>query len=89
MYKVKCPECKNVRKVKTKKTWMIGEPPYSKICKSCTQLGKNKTKKHRLKLSASMVKADTSRLQEFLINILILQIVNKFKYNVIPQVVLK
>jgi len=62
LYQIQCPKCKNVREVKAKKPWMIGNEPYSKICKSCCQKGKVKTKEHKLKLSKSAHAAQTEEL---------------------------
>lgn len=43
---------------------MQGEAPYSKICKSCCQIGKEKTEEHRLKLSISVSLAQTDELRQ-------------------------
>jgi hypothetical protein len=51
---VLCPTCGQSRTVKAKKPWMVGEQPYKKICKSCCQVGKQKTDEHRAKLSQSV-----------------------------------
>lgn len=39
-----------------------GEQPYSKICKACCQIGKEKTEEHKAKLSASVKAAQTEEL---------------------------
>jgi len=54
MYEIKCPVCGQKRSVRAKKPWMSGEPPFSKICKSCCQKGKEKTPEWRSKLSESI-----------------------------------
>ncbi len=64
MYEVKCPECGDCRNVKAKKPWMKGEAPYSKICKKCCQLGKEKTEEHKQKLSESVAAAQTDELRK-------------------------
>lgn len=56
MYQVKCPECGGDRSVQARKSWMVGSPPFLKICKACCQKGKEKTHECRLKISASMKK---------------------------------
>lgn len=43
MFDIQCPKCNLKRQVRAKKSWMIGEPPFLKICKSCSQKGKEKT----------------------------------------------
>lgn len=62
MFKVKCPECNETRSVKAKKPWMKGEQPYLKICKSCCQVGKEKSEEHKEKLSQSVKAAQTEEL---------------------------
>lgn len=51
MHEVICSQCKQTRVVKAKKTWMIGEPPYEKVCKSCCQTGKKLSEETISKLS--------------------------------------
>lgn len=62
MFRILCDQCNTERTVQAKKPWMIGEEPYIKICKSCCQLGKEKTQDHRDKLSASVKAAQTDEL---------------------------
>ena len=54
MYQIKCPDCGEGRTVKAKKKWMKNEPPFLKICKSCCQIGKEKTPECRAKLSEAI-----------------------------------
>ncbi len=62
MHEVKCPECGQSRFVKAKKPWMTGTSPYSKICKSCCQIGKQKSDEHKAKLSESAKAAQTDEI---------------------------
>lgn len=62
MFQVVCPECGNERQVQAKKKWMEGNAPYSKICKSCCQAGKEKTEEHKAKLSESVKALQTEEV---------------------------
>jgi len=62
MFEVKCPECDHVRKVSAKKPWMKGQQPFIKICKSCCQVGKEKSEEHKAKLSESAKNAQTPEI---------------------------
>jgi hypothetical protein len=64
MFEVKCPQCNNLRLVKAKKPWMQGDAPYSKICKICCQVGKEKTKEHCHKLSVSAKAHQTDEVRK-------------------------
>ncbi len=64
MFEIKCPECGNIREVRAKKPWMTGEQPFIKICKSCCQLGKEKSEEHKAKLSISASLAQTDELRQ-------------------------
>jgi predicted RNA-binding Zn-ribbon protein involved in translation (DUF1610 family) len=64
MYQVQCPKCGNIRIVKSKKSWMIGRSPFIKECKSCCQVGKEKTEEHRKKLSESTKSLQTEELRQ-------------------------
>lgn len=64
MFQVVCPECGDARQVKAKKPWMVGEPPYQKICKRCCQLGKEKSEEHKAKLSESVKALQTDQLRQ-------------------------
>lgn len=61
---VRCPNCGQRRTVKAKKPWMTGEQPYEKICKSCCQIGKQKTDEHKAKLSESVKNIQTKEVIE-------------------------
>lgn len=62
MYEVICPQCKIIRQVRAKKPWMVGDSPYSKICKSCCQVGKVKSDEHKQKLSESIKQLQTEEV---------------------------
>jgi hypothetical protein len=62
MFQVKCPNCQKFREVKSKQPWMVGNPPYEKLCKSCCQVGKEKTEDHKRKLSESVKKTQTEEV---------------------------
>lgn len=62
MFNVVCPECKKIRTVKAKKSWMVGNSPYEKTCKSCCQLGKEKSAECKQKLSAAIQKLQTEEV---------------------------
>lgn len=62
MYQIKCPKCGGERSVRARKTWMAGEQPFLKICKSCCQKGKEKTPEWRAKLSASVKTLQTEEV---------------------------
>lgn len=64
MFEVKCPQCGDVRLVKAKKPWMQGETPYAKICKSCCQIGKEKSEEHKRKLSESVAALQTEEVRQ-------------------------
>jgi hypothetical protein len=72
MNKVICPNCKKEREVEIRKPWMIGEPPFEKLCRSCCQKGKIKTQEHRDKLSEAVKKLQTAEVleakREFMLN---------------------
>lgn len=63
MYQVQCPVCRKLRDVKAKKSWMTGEEPYQNLCKTCCQVGKEKSPEHRAKLSESVKAAQTPELR--------------------------
>jgi hypothetical protein len=62
MFQIICPECGDERQVKAKKPWMKGDAPYSKVCKSCCQIGKEKTEEHKAKLSESVKSIQTDEV---------------------------
>jgi len=62
MYEVKCPVCNDIRTVAARKTWMIGDLPYSKICKKCVGKGKPKSEEVKKKVSESVKKLQTPEL---------------------------
>jgi hypothetical protein len=63
MFQVQCPECSKIREVKAKKSWMQGEPPYTKICKACCQ-PKTKTEEHKQKLKEAIKQLQTPEVLE-------------------------
>jgi hypothetical protein len=64
MFKVICPNCKNLREVKAKKQWMTGEEPYSCLCKTCCQINKLKTQEHKDKISKSVSDYNTEEIRK-------------------------
>ena len=58
MYEVICPVCKEIRSVKAKKIWMIGNQPFEKECVRCCQK-KPKTEEHKQKLKEAIKQLQT------------------------------
>lgn len=64
MFEVQCSECKELRLVTAKKSWMIGELPYIKICKKCVGKGKSKSEETKKKLSAAVKLLQTDEVRK-------------------------
>lgn len=64
MHQLTCPNCQKSREVRAKKPWMTGEPPYEKICKPCSQLGRPKSVETKRKLSEALKSIQTVEVLE-------------------------
>lgn len=63
MFEVHCPgPCGKTRTVRAKKPWMVGDGPFEKLCRSCSQLGKEKSDEHKQKLAEAVREAQTPEL---------------------------